>query len=52
MAHTITFRDTERDKELIRLIDKYQKSHHLSSRADAVRELCDIALKLKEIVNK
>lgn len=43
----VTF--TSNDKELIRKIEKYQKTHNLNSFVSAVRELCDNALTLKEI---
>ncbi len=52
MSHTVTFNDSEADKELLRRIDEYQKRNNLPSRVEAVRQLCDIALCSKELMKK
>ena len=52
MSHTVTFNDSEADKELLRRIDEYQKRNNLPSRVEAVRQLCDIALFSKELMKK
>ncbi len=44
----VTF--TSSDAKLVRKIEKYQKTRNLKSFIAAVRELCDNALTLKEIV--
>ena len=52
MSKTATFNDSEKDKELVKRIVKYQKDKKHKSFIDAVRELCDIALKFDEIKKK
>lgn len=47
MKKTATF--TEKDTELIRRIEQYQRERGLSHFIDAVRQLCDDALQLKKI---
>lgn len=46
MSKTATF--NENDKELLKRIEKYQKENNFTF-IGAVRDLCDRALKLKEI---
>lgn len=48
MGKTATF--TDKDQDLIRRIQQYQKEKKLSSFIDAVRQLCNDALQLKKIV--
>ena len=50
---TVTF-DTkkERDKKLVEEIEKYQEENKLKSRVEAVRQLCEIALKVEKITKK
>lgn len=45
---TVTF-DKDRDKELLKKIEWFQKQRKLPSRVAAVRELCEDALTLKKI---
>lgn len=47
MSKSVVF--NEKDKHLIKRIEKYQKSKGLTSFVAAVRELCDDALTLKKI---
>ena len=47
MKKIITF--SERDRELIKKIEKYQHAKELSSFVAAVRQLCEDALALKKI---
>lgn len=46
MKKTVTFNSN--DKALINRIEQYQKEHNLTF-IGAVRDLCDCALKLKQI---
>lgn len=47
MKKTATF--TDKDNELIQRIMRYKKEKKLNLFIDAVRSLCDTALKLKDI---
>ena len=47
---TVTFSDNERDRELVRKIDKFKKNEKIS-RIEAVRRLLDIALAVKNVMN-
>ena len=46
---TVTFNNNKRDKKLIEDIEKYQKEKELSSRVEAVRQLCETALKVETL---
>ena len=47
---TVTFSDNERDRELVRKIDKFKENEKIS-RIEAVRRLLDIALAVKNVMN-
>lgn len=47
--HTITL-SAAKDAKLIEKIIQYQKSHNLPHASDALRQLCEDALKFKEAV--
>lgn len=49
MVKTATFRDNDRDQELVKKIIEYQKAHGLSSFIDAVRKLCNDAIEIEKI---
>ena len=49
MAYKKTATFISQDKELVRKIEQYQKTHNLTSFIATIRELCNIALTLKEI---
>ena len=47
MAKSVSFND--KDKELIKRIEKYQQDNNIRHFVDAIRDLCDIALTFKKI---
>ena len=52
MGTTVTFNDNdERDQKILRDIEKYQKKKGLRYRIDAVRNLCEMALKVEKITD-
>ena len=52
MSTAVTFNDSVDDKKLVKDIEEYQKKKKLRSRVDAVRNLCRIALKTEQIIDK
>lgn len=50
MRKTATF--TDQDQELIKKILTFQKEHKLKSFIDAVRQLCETTLQVKDIAKK
>jgi hypothetical protein len=48
MSKSITF--GEKDKELIKEIEKYQKLHDMPSFVETVRSLCKSGLKINELI--
>lgn len=50
---TIKFNsENERDKKLMEEIEKYMKENNLKSRVEAVRQLCEKALQIKQVIEK
>ncbi len=52
MPKTIKFNDNEKDKALIKRIEKYQKSKGISSFVQAIRDLCETGLDIEKIKRK
>ncbi len=52
MPKSVRFGNSERNSSLILQIEKYQKAKKHKHFIDALRELCDIALKFDEIKKK
>ncbi|WP_198021583.1 hypothetical protein [Ruminococcus sp. NK3A76] len=52
MKKYVTLTDSDRDKALIKRIEKYQKDKKLKSFVEAVRELCETALDFEKIKRK
>ncbi len=50
---TVTFdTEKERDKKLVEEIEKYKEENKLKSRVEAVRQLCEKALQIKQVIEK
>jgi len=50
MSKGITFTDTDKDKELIEKIVKFQHAQELPSFVEAVRRLCENGLSMNTVV--
>lgn len=50
MGRCITF--CEKDKDLVRKIEDFQKRNELEHFIDAVRRLCDVGLQFEKTLNK
>ena len=52
MSKTASFNDSEKDKALVKRIEKYQKDKKHKHFIDAVRELCETGLDIEMIKRK
>lgn len=52
MSKGLTFTNSEHDRKLIRDIEKYQHKNEIQSFVEAVRQLCEMALKVEKLTEK
>ncbi|MDE6780177.1 MAG: hypothetical protein K2J40_01775 [Ruminococcus sp.] len=52
MSKGLTFNDSERDRKIVKNIEQYQHRNEIPNFVEAVRRLCETALKIEEITNK
>lgn len=52
MSKGLSFNKSKRDIKIVKDIEHYQHKNEISSFVEAVRRLCEIALKIEEITDK
>lgn len=52
MSKGLTFTNNERDRKIVRDIEKYQHKNEIPSFVEAVRKLCEFALTIEKLNGK